>query len=742
MQDPRGADAPGYVDGASSGVYVFTSSAPAANLQPGTSVSVDGNVTEFHPGSGGLGITEIGGPTVTVVDPNAGPITPTEIGPDGVLPPATVIDDDAAPGQQVNVETGGQYQPDQDGIDFWESYEGMLVDLPDARVVGPTNTGFGETPIVPAGSGTATDRGGIVLLQDDPNPERIVLDDSTGVTVPAANVGDTYDDAVGNVSYDFGNFHLMASAPPTRTSGGITREVTAPSSNGDLSVATFNVENLDPTDPQSKFDALAEIVVDNLQSPDLLALEEVQDNNGATDDGTVAANQTLDKLITAISNAGGPAYDYRQINPVNDAEGGEPGGNIRVAFLIQQGTPLSFVDRAAGSSTEDTDVVVGADGTPELTHSPGRVAPASSAWAATRVPLAGEFTFGGQKVFVVANHWSSKGGDQGLYGANQPPLQSSEAKRVQQAQAVNDFVDEIYAKDPNANVVVLGDLNDFEYSDSVTTLTDDGDALLDLPSTLPDSQRYTYVFDGNSQVLDHILLSQGLVDQTYDYDVVHVNAEFSQQASDHDPQIVSLHLGLAASELSASANPTPVVYGSSSTVSGVLTDDAGQPIAGATVSLQSRPAGSGSFSDTGATRTTGANGGYSFAVSPTANTEYRVVFGGDRTYEQATSSTVRVDVATRVSVTPGSTTVKRGGSTQLAGVVAPNHAGQTVQIQRLEGTTWTTIGTATLDEDSFYSYVVTIGKKDKKGTTSFRVVKPADADHVVGTSRTVVITVT
>ena len=64
------------------------------------------------------------------------------------------------------------------------------------------------------------------------------------------------------------------------------------------------------------------------------------------------------------------------------------------------------------------------------------------------MPLAGEFMFGGQKVFVVANHWSCKGGDDPLFGPIQPPVQGSEAKRVQQAQVVADFVDEIYAKDP------------------------------------------------------------------------------------------------------------------------------------------------------------------------------------------------------------------------------------------------------------------------------------------------------
>ena len=462
------------MDGASSGIYVFTSSAPAPELVPGTSVQVKGNVSEFRPGASGLTVTEIGSPTTVVVATGQPVPAATLVGPGGLTAPTTVIDNDAAGGPAINVETGGAYDPAEDGIDFWESLEGMRIELDDARVVGPTSVAFGETPIVPAGSGTETNRGGIVLLPSDPNPERIVLDSGLGTVVPKANVGDTYaGPTVGVLDYDFNNFHLMATERPTRVSGGITREVATTSGHEELSVATFNVENLDPSDPQSKFNDLAKIIVDNLASPDLLALEEVQDNNGAVDNGETAADVTLQQLVDAISAAGGPAYTWQQIDPRNDQEGGEPGGNIRVAFLIQEGTPLSFVQRDPGTSAQDTDVTMGATG-PELTHSPGRVDPDNAAWEATRVPLAGEFMFGDQKVFVVANHWSSKGGDQSLFGPNQPPFQGSEAKRVTQAQAVHSFVDEIYAKDANANVVVLGDLNDFEYSDSVTTLTDGG----------------------------------------------------------------------------------------------------------------------------------------------------------------------------------------------------------------------------------------------------------------------------
>jgi predicted extracellular nuclease len=64
-----------------------------------------------------------------------------------------------------------------------------------------------------------------------------------------------------------------------------------------------------------------------------------------------------------------------------------------------------------------------------------------------------------------------------------------------------------------------------------------------LPRTLPIAERYTYDFEGNSQVLDHILLSASLAGTGYAHDVVHVNSEFANQLSDHDPQVVRIPLG-------------------------------------------------------------------------------------------------------------------------------------------------------------------------------------------------------
>ena len=103
-----------------------------------------------------------------------------------------------------------------------------------------------------------------------------------------------------------------------------------------------------------------------------------------------------------------------------------------------------------------------------LTVSPGRINPGSEAWADSRKPLAAEFTFRGRTVFVVANHFNSKGGDEPLYGRHQPPARSSETQRNAQAKEVRQFVK---ALPHRANVVVVGDLNDFQFSPALDELT-------------------------------------------------------------------------------------------------------------------------------------------------------------------------------------------------------------------------------------------------------------------------------
>jgi predicted extracellular nuclease len=523
-------------DATSEAIFVFTSAAPT--VQVGDAVTVSGTVAEFRPGgtsSTNLTTTELTGPSVTVQSSGNPLPAATVIGTGGRVPPTQVIEDDAT----GDVETSGVFDPATDGIDFYESLEAMRVQVNNPIAVGPTND-FGEIPVVVDGGANAsvrTARGGVIIRPTDLNPERVFLDDTVvGASgMPDVNVGDGFTaPAIGVVDYSFGNFKLNVTQALTRVDNGLAREVTTAPGAGELAVATFNVENLSPNDAQSKFDALASQIVGNLRSPDVIALEEIQDNSGATDNGVVDADVTLDRLVAAIAAAGGSAYEWRQINPVDGQDGGQPGGNIRVGFLYRTDRGVAFVDRPGGTSTTPTVVVSGASG-PELSSSPGRIDPANVAWNTSRKPLVGEFTYRGETVFVIANHFNSKGGDAPLFGRVQPPTRITEVQRHQQAQVVNDFVDSILAVDGAANVVVLGDINDFEFSDTVSILK--GGVLHNLMDMLSQDERYSYVFEGNSQVLDQILVSNGLNIAQPAYDVVHVNAEFFAQQSDHDPSV-------------------------------------------------------------------------------------------------------------------------------------------------------------------------------------------------------------
>ena len=542
LQDPD----PDADDATSEGIFVFTGIRPTVSA--GDSLLVSGSVSEFTPGganSNNLSITQIG-------VGNTGRINTLSSG--NPLPAAIVIGSDRTPPTQIiDNDSFALFDPAQDGIDFYESLEGMRVQVNNAVAVSPTKD-FGEIAVLAnngANAGTRTARGGIIIQPGDFNPERIIIDDLLVPNAPQVNVSDRFNGSItGVIDYSFGNYKLLNTTPlPTVNSGGIARETTTLIGTEDqLTVASFNVENLDPSDG-SKFGSLATLIVNNLKSPDILSLEEIQDNNGATNDSVVDANLTYQALIDAIAAAGGPTYEFRQVNPVDDRDGGQPGGNIRVGFLFNP-ERVDFVDRPGGNSTTNTTVIDGNGA--ELSASPGRIVDTDlsdgDAFANSRKPLVGEFIFNGNQVFVIGNHFNSKGGDQPLFGSNQPPILTSEAQRLQQAEIVNNFVESILAADANANVAVMGDFNDFQFSDPLEVLK--GDDLTNLVETLPLNEQYTYVFEGNSQALDHILVSGNLrTNAAAEIDIVHLNAEFADQQSDHDPLVARFTL------------PTPVING-------------------------------------------------------------------------------------------------------------------------------------------------------------------------------------
>jgi predicted extracellular nuclease len=209
-------------------VFVFLNQAPAAQI--GSLVRVIGTVGEFRAGNDpdNLTITQVNSSNanVTVLSTGNTVPAPTVLGLGGRMPPTENIDDDGA----GNVETGGVFDPVGDAIDFYESLEGVMLQVNNGSVVGPTRS-FGEITLLPDrgswATGLRTLRGGILLGgYTDPNPERITVDDEIlrdlaptprpAKAMPDMNVGDQLTSSVvGPLDYSFSNYKIQATTTPT-----------------------------------------------------------------------------------------------------------------------------------------------------------------------------------------------------------------------------------------------------------------------------------------------------------------------------------------------------------------------------------------------------------------------------------------------------------------------------------------------------------------------------------------------
>ncbi len=553
----------------SDALFVFTGSEARSEqtVSVGDEVEVRGSVSEFAPGgadTGNLSTTQIFRPGVEVLSRDNPLPSPVLLVQGERTPPTEVIDDDRS--EQYSLNAGeGDYQPAEDGVDFYESLEAMRVTVEGAQVVGPTNR-FGEifTVLEASGATGLSERGTLNISPGDFNPERIQIDedeDLFDVDLPQVDVGALLTDVTGVVGYGFGNFEVY----PTAAFGVFEVEDASPlepeistleGSEDELSVASYNVLNLDPNDDdgdadiaEGQFADIATDIVTNLNAPDIVALQEVQDNDGSVTPGEstiTAADVTLQTLVDAIVNAGGPEYASID-NPFigNNTSGGQPGGNIRTAFLYNP----ERVSLAGEPQLGDYD----AGAVQTVTDPQDQQTNEDNPFFGSRLPLAATFTFNAQEVTVISNHFSSKGGSKPLLGSTQrtvvadaepgegqedPEINGSLDERRDQARALKAYVDALLAEDADANIVVAGDFNEFEFISPLQTLET---SLVNLTETLEPDERYSYIFQGNSQSLDHILVSASLAEGAQ-FDAVHVNSEFAEQASDHDPLLALLSL--------------------------------------------------------------------------------------------------------------------------------------------------------------------------------------------------------
>jgi predicted extracellular nuclease len=442
------------------------------------------------------------------------------LGADGLRIPTNLNDDDPAIDRSHSAS------------DAWAWLTGMRVEITDHVVIGPTNR-FGDTWVIsPSDHPGLNDHGVLVANQDPDHLDRIQISAHPMLRRDfprPAHPGDRFRRLEGVVHYAFGGYRVQAShaldlIPADRAPDALSPRTTLVPGPDHLTVATYNVETLDPVIERlgrvegdddidddigsGRMARLGAHIAINMAGPDIVALQEIQDSNGAELGEVVDADETFAALIDAIVNAGGPRYRFIDRPPVRDSEGGQPGGNIRNGYLYN-----------------DDRVDVIDDSIERVVH---------PAFDGSRAPLLAAFEFNGHRIDLINNHFSSKGGSSPLFGEGERIVGRAEARR-RQAQAVREALVARDAWSEDAHWVVLGDLNDHWFSDPLELLKGVGDKrLVNLIELLHLNQRWTYIFRGNGQAIDHILTTPSLAEKA-EIEVVHVNARRADQAADHEP---------------------------------------------------------------------------------------------------------------------------------------------------------------------------------------------------------------
>ncbi|MBC2607151.1 lamin tail domain-containing protein [Pelagicoccus albus] len=449
----------------------------------------------------------------------------------------------------------------EEAIDLLESLEGMRVSVPYGLVVGPTNQ-YGEFHIVTSadavpGSGFSPWFSQMLIssIGDqlvDYNPERLMVDDLTLDEALELMPGDSLEGLTGIMDYQFSNYRIQ----PTDISSINAEEAVTEIKSYHwrfawfrsllqwpyLNVATLNTENLfdlidnpDKNDQgttptaeelEIKLEKLSATIGIGLDFPEIICVQEVENQ---------AILQELADRLNSKVRFGGFNYAAASLE-TSDARG------IETGYLYDQ-TRVKLEELYQLSD----EIVPGvSDAFGETSVSKGRE------------PLVGVFKYRGQLITLVNNHFKSKGGDGALYGSVQPPVRESEVQRKLQAQVVRDFADLLLAEDKNAMIGITGDFNDFQFAEpgegNNHTLGiiegEEGALYMEnvVKTEVPEFSRFSYLYEGNSQVLDHFLLSAKFADKLREADFVHLNSAYLdvymedtsvlERSSDHDPLLL------------------------------------------------------------------------------------------------------------------------------------------------------------------------------------------------------------
>jgi DNA/RNA endonuclease YhcR with UshA esterase domain len=420
----------------------------------------------------------------------------------------------------VILEKGGslpdlvELDPPQDESEanaYYESIEGMLVQVSEPGLAVGATTQYGEYVLVLAKHGVDrlwqgdSEHNGLAIRVDDGSTE--VHEDRSGLDY-VVNTGDLVTNLVGPLAYTFGRYKVEPIVQPLVTHNDPQIPAMVFSDSDTFSIMTWNVENLfDVFDPHPS-------------SPERPSLSEYK--------------VSITKIANTILAAGAPTIvglqEVENIDVLEDIAGHEYLAGYGYQSFLIEGTDSRYIDNGylvRGDSAEVVDVEqhIAPEG---LTSRPPLRLEVEIETGSTPVRL-----------FVLNNHFTSMSGG----------VEATEPRRNAQAAWNAVILEGILSENPEALVAVIGDLNSFYDSLPIDTLRNAG--LVHVFEIDPEMGWYSYIFEGASQTLDHILVTPSLFDLIQRVDVLHLNADFAPPMvgdesplgkSDHDPVIATFSL--------------------------------------------------------------------------------------------------------------------------------------------------------------------------------------------------------
>jgi predicted extracellular nuclease len=602
LQDPN----PDADPNTSEALFVFTSVAPSG-VAVGDSVQVTGTVAEFVAASSDepttpsdpKTATELTSPTNTLINSSGNPL------------PVAIAD--------TFINTGAANRTAE-----LEKFEYMRVSVSSLTVYEPTNNNFGEfwgvitgvarpfrepgieagDPVPNADQGTYAGTPPPNVPRFDQNLERIMVDSDEALnsigtrrTALLVSTGAVITGIVGPLDYAFDNYRIVLEATATLgVTSGIAAAIPVPArAANEFTISHANLENFGAanTDFAGRLNKASLAVRNVLLTPDVLGVIEVFDLS------------SLQQLATKINgDVGNPAL----VNYVAYLDEGVAGGgdDQDVGYLVNSAR-VSVVGSPTQYHQGTTFTYCGVTDT--LHDRPAYV-------LIVNVPQAGG---GNLPVTVILNHTKSLIATDsplpfGTCGTGTEGARNREKRRLQAEDIAN-----LIATHISENLVVLGDLNAFDFNDGLTDVvgTLKGTPapenqvveastdvwtyqLTNLISTLPADQRYSFAFEGNAQALDHVLVNNAMLSRKTRYQYGRYNGDFdvSFAADTNRPERLSDHDAPVAYFINVA--PTAA----DATVRGRITDGNGVAVEGAVINLngtQNRKT------------ITDANGNYSFA---------------------------------------------------------------------------------------------------------------------------------